>query len=123
MAVSIYNDTRPEANPLLLWTGILLGPIAWALDEGLSYALAQHSCSTGHFYVLYVISGICLTVAVSGALIARSQLARVGEGSESGGGPHDRSWWMAVLGIAFGIGFSLVIIAIAVPKIMLSPCD
>ena len=123
MAVTIYNDPRPAANSGLLWAGVLLGPTAWALDEGLSYMLAQHSCSTGHFYVLHVISVLCLLLAIAGLIIARAQLAKVGPGSQDGGGPHDRSWWMAVLGIALSIGFSLVIIAIAVPKIMLSPCD
>jgi hypothetical protein len=123
MAVTIYDDTRPAANSLLLWMGVLLGPLAWVLDEGLSYALEQHSCSTGHFYVLHAITVACLILAVAGALIARSQLAKVGPGSDDGGGPHNRSWWMSIVGIGLGVGFSLVIIAIAIPKIMLSPCD
>jgi choline-glycine betaine transporter len=123
MAVSIYNDPRPAANPWLLWAGVLLGPTAWVLDEGLSYAFTQHSCSTGHFYVLHVITALCFVLAIAGAVIARVQLAKLGPGSEKGGGSHDLSWWMAVLGICLGIGFSLVIIALAVPKLLLSPCD
>jgi hypothetical protein len=123
MAVTVYNRSEPEASPALLWAGVLLGPTAWALDEGLSYAVAQHSCSTGHFYVTHVITAICLAIALFGALIARAQLLRVGPGDENGGGAHNRSWFMARLGIALGCGFALVIIAMAVPKILLSPCD
>jgi hypothetical protein len=123
MDVKLYDRERPEGNPLLLWAGVLLGPIAWALDEGLSYSMAQHACSTGHTYVLYVITGLCLLLAIVGALIARGQLAIVGPGSDDGAGPHHRSWWMSWLGIALGLGFSLVIIAMAVPKLLLSPCD
>jgi hypothetical protein len=123
MAVTLYDRERPEGSPLLLWAGVLLGPIAWALDEGLSYSLAQHACSTGHEYVMYVITALSLLLAVGGALIARAQLSKVGAGNDDGAGPHHRSWWMARLGIAMGLGFSLVIVAMAVPKILLSPCD
>jgi hypothetical protein len=123
MAVTLYDRERPEGSSLLLWAGVLLGPLAWALDEGLSYSLAQHACSSGHVYVMYVITVFCLVLALCGALIARGQLSKVGPGDDDGAGPHHRSWWMARLGIAFGLGFSLVIVAMAVPKILLSPCD
>lgn len=123
MAVTLYDRERPDGSPLLLWAGVLLGPVAWALDEGLSYALAQHACSTGNLYVLHIVTLLCLLLAISGALIARGQLSKVGPGNDEGGGPHHRSWWMARVGVASGIGFSLVIIALAIPKILLSPCD
>jgi hypothetical protein len=32
------------------------GPLAWAIDLGFSYVMAQHACSTGHYYVLHVIT-------------------------------------------------------------------
>ena len=39
---------------------------AWGIDLGLSYMLEQHSCSTGHFYVLHTISFVCFVMAISG---------------------------------------------------------
>ncbi len=123
MAVTQAERLDAPKKDALLWAGVLMGPIAWALDEGLSYSLEQHSCSTGHHYVLHVISICCLLFALAGAWIARTQLVREGEGNENGGTPHDRRWWMARLGVAFGLGFSLVIIAIAIPKLLLSPCE
>ena len=119
----MHNPDAPKHSDFELVAGVLLGPIAWMLDEGLSYSLEQHSCSTGHFYILYVISVVSLLIALGGVAIAWRQLSLVGTGSEEGGSIRDRSWWMARLGIALGIGFAVVIIALAVPKFLLSPCS
>ncbi len=122
MAVTTLQHDAKQSDTQL-WAGVLLGPIAWALDEGLSYALEQRSCSTGHVYVLHAISIVCFLLALSGAAISRHQLSTVGAGSEEGGTVLDRSWWMARLGIALGLGFALVIVALAVPKFLLNPCS
>jgi len=123
MAVTTLHDNSAKQSDAQLWAGVLLGPIAWALDEGLSYALEQHSCSTGHVYILHAISIVCFLLALSGAAISWHQLTIIGPGSEEGGSVRDRSWWMARLGIALGLGFALVIVALAVPKFLLSPCS
>ena len=52
-------------SPLGLWWSLIAGFVAWGIDLGLSYMLEQHSCSTGHHYVLHVISIVCLAVALS----------------------------------------------------------
>ena len=36
-------------TPLPLWSGILAGPVAWALDLGASYALVKWVCHTSHY--------------------------------------------------------------------------
>jgi hypothetical protein len=124
MAVdTMRNPEAPGQSDMQLIAGVLLGPIAWILDEGLSYSLEQHSCSTGHFYVLHVISLVSLIIALCGAWIAWRQLSVVGKGSENGGSIRDRSWWLATFGIALSIAFSVVIVALAVPKLLLSPCS
>lgn len=106
-----------------LWWAILIGPAAWALDQGISYAIDQHACSTGHFYVLHVAT-ICFgLLGLSGAAIGWRQLSRHRGGNEEGGSTRDRSWFMALLGILLSIEFTIVILAMAVPKIILSPCD
>lgn len=113
----------PQVSTAELWCGILIGPAAWVIDQGLSYSLDQHACSTGHFYLLHVITACCVVLALTGALVAHRQLRRVPEGQEDGGTPRDRSWFMAWMGILMSVEFALVIIAMAVPKIILSPCD
>jgi 4-amino-4-deoxy-L-arabinose transferase-like glycosyltransferase len=102
---------------------MLIGPVSWALDEGISYAIDQHACSTGHFYVLHITTAACFVLALTGAFVGWRQFSKIPNGNEEGGSPRDRSWFMALLGILLSLGFALVIIAMAVPKIILSPCD
>lgn len=122
MAIGAHSPDEP-VSIAALWWGILIGPTAWALDQGLSYALAQHACSTGHFYVLHVTSAVMFVLALTGLLAAWRQLGPVRNGREEGGSPVDRSWFMAWFGILMSAGFALTIIALSVPKIVLSPCD
>ena len=113
-----------EVNPLALWFGILAGPIASALNEGLNYALDQHACSTGHFYVLHTISVCALLLTVCGGSAAWYEWRGIGgTTNDEGGTPRDRSGFMATLGIAASIFFALVIVAMSVPHFILSPCD
>jgi hypothetical protein len=121
---SAENLSAPTVDTAWLWFGVLAGPVAWALDEAVSYAITQHACSTGAFYELHIISVVCLLLAISGVVVSRWQLTRVPEGADDeGGSPRDRGWFLARFGIACSLGFALVIIALAVPKIILSPCD
>jgi len=93
------------------------------LDQGSSYAIAQHACSTSHFYLLHLITGAAFLLALTGVLVAWRQLGPVRNGQEEGGSPVDRSWFMAWLGILMSLAFALTIVALSVPKIVLSPCD
>ena len=42
-------------TPVGIWWSLVAGFAAWGIDLGLSYMLEQHSCSTGHYYVLHTI--------------------------------------------------------------------
>ena len=114
---------RTEANPLLLWYGILIGSIATGLCEVLSYILDQPACSTGHFYVFHIVSVATFVMVLSGAWTGWMESQKLGAGEEHGGNPPDRSWFMAHLGIWASFGFALVIIALSIPHFILSPCD
>jgi hypothetical protein len=124
MVLGIAASSSDEPTSVAaLWWGILIGPAAWVVDQGASYALDQHACSTGHYYLLHLISAVAFVIAVSGALVAGRQLAMVRGGRDEGGSPRDRSWFMAWLGILMSSCFALTIIALSVTKIVLSPCD
>lgn len=122
------EDQRNGRIQAVQWVGVLAGPVAWIFDEGLSYALVQHACSTGHYYVLHVVSIVCLVIALSGVFLSWKNLlvlpaSREEKGEIPGGSPMDRAVFMAKLGLMMSVGFVLVIIALGVPKVMMSPCQ
>jgi hypothetical protein len=106
-----------------LWWGIAAGPVAWGCDLGISYAMTQHACSTGHYYVLHVITLIALAVALSGFFVALNTRRQLRSGDEKGGSTHDRAYFDTLVGIGFSAFFFVIIIAGAIPRWLLSPCQ
>jgi hypothetical protein len=105
------------------WWGMAAGPLAWGIDLGCSYAAAPHACSTGHYYVLRVISLICFLIALSGFVLAFGTHRRLPRSSdEHGHFLHDRAFFLSLAGIVLSLGFAVVIIAGSVPQWILSPC-
>jgi len=111
-------------TPLGLWWSLIAGFAAWAFDLGFSYILEQHSCSTGHHYVLHLISIVCLAIALTGFATGWVEFKRFpGTTSEEGGSHFDRAHFQALLGMAFSLSFAVVIIAGAVPRWIVGPCE
>ena len=103
---------------------MIAGFVAWAADLGLSYMLEQHSCSTGHYYVLHAISIVCFVMALSGFGTGLVEFRRFpGTTSEEGGTHFDRAHFQALLGMTFSLWFALVIIAGSVPRWILGTCE
>jgi hypothetical protein len=115
---------KPGAAPVFVWWTMFAGPLAWVLDLGFSYVLTQHSCSTGHHYVLHVITIVCGVIALTGfaaGIVAYGALPR--EATDAGERPLDRTYFQVVFGIVFSLAFTMVVIAAAVPRWILSPCN
>ena len=111
-------------TPLGLWWSLIAGFAAWAVDLGFSYVLEQHSCSTGHHYLLHVISVVSLAIALTGFGTGLVEFKRFpGSTSEEGGTHFDRAHFQALLGMAFSLSFALVVIAGSVPRWILSTCE
>jgi hypothetical protein len=123
MAVNL-EDFRSGAGATALWWGVLAGPIGFALDEVLSYAIVQHACSTGSHRLLHFYTVIAILFSLSGFAAAQWCYRHI---SQDMNGTNDsvllRSRWMALYGIAASIAFAIVIIAVSIPKWTLSPCD
>jgi hypothetical protein len=111
-------------TPIGLWWSLVAGFVAWGADLGLSYMLEQHSCSTGHHYVLQVTSIVCLVIALTGFATGLMEFKRFpGTTSEEGGSHFDRAHFQALMGMAFSLSFAVVMIAGWVPRWILSPCE
>lgn len=112
------------ANLFALWWGILIGPLAWATDLGISYPITQSLCAFNHAWGFHAITVCTLALAVSGALVARRELALVPRvPGEKLPRPIERSRFMAQLGIALSVLFMIVILAESVAKLGISPCQ
>ena len=112
-------------TPLGLWWSLVGGFCRLGLAiSGFSYVLEQHSCSTGHHYVLHVISIVCFAIALTGFGTGLVEFRRFpGSTSEEGGSHFDRAHFQALLGMAFSLSFALVVIAGSVPRWILGPCE
>jgi hypothetical protein len=120
----LEQTVRRGQAPAFVWWAMCAGPLAWAADLGFSYVLARYACSTGHEYVLHAITILCGLIALSGVAAAWSAYSAIPEeASDKGQRALDRTYFQILFGIVFSIAFTVVIIAGAVPRWILSPCD
>ena len=109
--------------PLPLWTGILAGPIAWALDLCVSYAMVKWTCAARTQSVLHLVTAGALVLVLAGMAVAAMALRAAADGRPTdGGSPRQRARFMAVLGLTAGAFFVLVIFAEAIPRWVLDAC-
>src|SRR4051794_2370930 len=107
----------------LLWTGILAGPIAWALDLTGSYAIVQWTCGSQHTSVLHLITLAALVITAAGAAASwRAFQQGSADAEQDGPRPGDRARFMAILGLVISAMFALTMIGNAIPRLMLDAC-
>ena len=115
---------RKGETPIQVWWSLLAGFLAFGGDLGVSYTLQQHACSTGHFYVLHVITWVAFAVAISGFVTGLRAFKNLPEDvHERARESHDRAHFQALLGMGFCLFFALAVIANGVPRWILSPCN
>ncbi len=111
-------------SPLPLWSGILAGPVAWALDLMVSYALVKWSCGSQRQQVLHLITFAALALVFAGAIPSWQALQRtVFDVPTDGGRSRQRARFMAILGLASCALFAAAIVAGAIPRWMLDACQ
>lgn len=121
---NIESKIEQGRTPALVWWCMYAGPLAWVADLGFSYVLTQHTCSTGHRYVLHFISAVCFVIALSGAISGiYESLKTPKDAIEAGRRPVDRAYFQILFGIVFSFAFAIAIVAASVPRWILSPCD
>lgn len=118
------HRSRSLGEKALQIYGVLGAPIAWAAEFTVSYMTTQHACSTGAFWLLKVLSLVSLLIALTAVAVAfrtyQSAPKTVPQDSGTGVG---RSLFMGVLGLMVSTFFTLAILAEAVPRFILTPCD
>lgn len=125
MAKKNESHLRRPRSLLVQWTGLLAGPIAWALHMQANYMLVPWACEkSGGAIVLYVVTILALLITAGGAFAAWRGLQESGD--EETDGPDiiaSRAHFMGALGLFTSAMFFLVIIAQALPGFFFHPCQ
>jgi hypothetical protein len=100
-------------SDIVLWPWIFASPLVWFLNLAVSYAVAAHVCAGNNKGALYGATLLSLCITATAAAICRKQWRRL---------PPSRKRGMAFGGSALGGLCFLVILAQAVPNLMLAGC-
>ncbi|PWU01052.1 MAG: hypothetical protein C5B51_23720 [Terriglobia bacterium] len=93
----------------VLGTGLILAPMAWFASLEANFALSPLACAGHGKSMLLLISGAALGLAVVSGLLAWTQRNL-----------HRR---LAISGAAISALFTIVIVAQAIPNLMLGGCE
>jgi hypothetical protein len=123
-AETVSASDQRWLSPLPLWTGLLAGPLVWAADLTISYALVQWTCSSQRGLILHLISPVSFALVTSGGLISRLAFRQTGADLPTDAGdPRARARFMAILGLTSSALFALTIVAGAIPRWILDACQ
>ena len=106
------------------WAGVLAGPAAFLIQLQVNYALVPWACTTGHWFVLHLVSLLALLLVSLASLIAwriRGRITR--EARDRAAEPLLRSKFMAEMGLLTSALFLLLIIAQEIPNFVMHPCQ
>ena len=107
-----------------LMGALLLAPLAWLLDLQISYALVKWSCAHDRPEVLLLVSLGSLALIGGAAWLSWSALRILrGDGRLEGGRMEDRSYFLALAGLAMSGIFALLVVTSLAPRYLLSPCE
>ena len=108
----------------VLWTGLLLPPLAVLANLEVGYAFVTRSCDRGDQLPIHLTHLACLLLSLGGTWAAwRVWQAEGREWPGAAGGAVGRTRFMAGMGILTGAMFILVIVAQWIPGFLLSPCQ
>ncbi|HJT71407.1 MAG TPA: hypothetical protein VJ731_14500 [Terriglobales bacterium] len=120
----VNEEFQSGRTPASLWWSIMAGFTAWGLDLGFSYVLQRHSCTAGSNAFLHLVTWLCFAIALSGVAAGIPHYKKLnGAAHDKGRRPSDRAYFQSLLGMGFSIGFAIVILAGAMPRWILSPCN
>jgi hypothetical protein len=104
--------------------GLLLPPFAWLLDLQVSYASVKWACAADARWVLLVlpIGSLALIVLATWMSWTCWTMLR-DDGGLEGARLQDRSYVLALGGLAMSAFFALLILTSYAPRYFLSPCE
>jgi hypothetical protein len=124
MTASTTDRRADRRRDVLLWVGVLSGPITSALHLGISYILVRPSQRYGSAAPIHVATVIALILIAAGAAISW----KIWRGVEPPPGPlegrtRSRSRFMALGGLGLSAFCGLLVLAEALPSFLHTPWD
>jgi hypothetical protein len=112
------------SRDLTLWTGVLAGPFVWLASFETLFALNPWACTFQTKLALYIVSIVAFLLSLAACLLAWREWNALGrEADPHGGDTLSRSRIMAFGGIVLS-GFACVLIlAQAIPELVLGACQ
>jgi hypothetical protein len=109
---------------LALWVSVLAGPLLWLMSFQANFALAPWACTFQDKLALYMVSLAAFILSACSALLAWRQWTALGrEWAGEGSGPVPRGRIMAIGGVVLSSASCLIILAQAIPELMLKSCE
>lgn len=123
MSAALQDYFRSPRGILAAWSGWICGPGAWGLHLGASYLLVEPACDSLGVWVLYAAALASMALALAGIGLAWRTWNRLGRGwPRAAGGVIGRSRFLALSGLVLSAYFLLLVIAQAIPMLLISPC-
>ena len=121
----IETGYDPEPGKVMRWMGVLLPPVAWALQMQSVWLTTEYGCGHSDFTWNHVASALGLVLSAAGGLIAwrywRTRDAQQATADESSASV--RAQFMGLMGVVLSTGFTLLIFWQWLPTLMGVPCD
>ena len=111
--------TRHTVGPVV-WTGLALGPIAWAASHQVSDFLAGWMCDPARYHWPLAVNVVGVTAALLGAALCR--YGRTPEESGHIGRPGAERRFAADLGVLLNLLFAATILGQGIATLLLPPC-
>lgn len=107
-----------------LMAGFVLAPLAWFLDLQVSYAMVKWACDENQRHLLMLVPLGSLALVGLAAWMSWSCWTTLRRDAQPAGGRmEDRSYFLALAGLAGSAVFALLILTSVVPRYVLSPCE
>jgi hypothetical protein len=103
-----------------LWFGLGAGPLAWAALLEINYVLSYVACEQRQTWMLHLATACALLTVGLGALAAWSAAPPLRGRTSST--TEARARFMALGGLVMCAWFALVILATAIPVLLIHPC-
>jgi hypothetical protein len=116
--------TKQTTRDLLLWIGVLAGPMLWLFSFEAKLYWNTWTCASQTKVALFLVALVAFLLTAGAGLLAWRQWNELGKQSPGeAGNALERSRLMALGGLVFSAGFCMVIVAQAIPDMLLEVCQ